>query len=125
MRKILLLAAGLILIPLPAFSQMMRDSDRDRDRDRDSSRREIEEMLRGIDGDTFRAGRRSAGFLLRSGDSTIAVRCDPRDSMKSCVDATLTLLEKARSMMPTGGGGGGAAGGGGGPGGGAPGGPPR
>jgi hypothetical protein len=30
----------------------------------------------------------------------VAVRCDPRDSMRSCVDSTLTLLERARSMQP-------------------------
>lgn len=107
MRKLMLLAAGLVLIPLSALSQTRdsdRDRDRDADRDRDSYRRDVEEILRGTEGESFRGGgRRGAGFLLRSGDATIAVRCDPRDSMRSCVDATVTLLERARALMPPGG----------------------
>jgi hypothetical protein len=39
---------------------------------------------------------------LRNGDASVAVRCDPQDSMKSCVDSTLTLLDRARSMQPPG-----------------------
>jgi hypothetical protein len=39
---------------------------------------------------------------LRNGDSVVAVRCDPQDSMKACVDATLTLLDRARSMQSSG-----------------------
>jgi hypothetical protein len=39
---------------------------------------------------------------LRNGDATVAVRCDPQDSMKSCVDSTLTLLDHARTMQPSG-----------------------
>ena len=57
MRKLMLLAAGLVLIPLSALSQT-RESDRDRDgdRDRESYRRDIEEMLRGTEGESFRGG---------------------------------------------------------------------
>ncbi len=55
-------------------------------------------------GDHGREGLRRGGaaFFLRSGDGTVAVRCDPQDSMKSCVDATLTLMDRARSMQPSG-----------------------
>jgi hypothetical protein len=28
------------------------------------------------------------------------VRCDPGDSMRACVDATLMLLDKARAALP-------------------------
>jgi hypothetical protein len=55
--------------------------------------------------------RGGAGFFLKHGDSIVAVRCDPRDSMRSCVDSTLTLLERARSMQAGAGGGGAAQGG--------------
>jgi hypothetical protein len=30
----------------------------------------------------------------------VAVRCDPRETMRACVDATTTLLERARSALP-------------------------
>lgn len=103
MNKFILLAAGLLLLPLPAFSQSSSGDDRDSSvgrRDRD-----LEELLRGL-GDDISGGslRRGAGFLLRSGDATVAVRCDPRDSMRSCVEATTLLLERARASMPPGGG---------------------
>ena len=62
----------------------------------------MEDILRGI-GDHGREGRRGgASFFLRNGDAIVAVRCDPQDSMKSCVDSTLTLLDRARSMQPSG-----------------------
>ncbi|WP_414471603.1 hypothetical protein [Microvirga sp. M2] len=121
MKKVLVAAAGLMLISLPAFSQSSDDSG---DRGGGYSRRDrgLEDLLRGIDdggGMASRGPQRGAGFLLRSGDATLAVRCDPRDSMRACVDAATTLLERARNTMPGGGGGGG-----GGPGGTPPGGPP-
>jgi hypothetical protein len=96
MTKALLLTALLMLAPLPAASQS-------EDRDRDSRRGDVEELLREM-GDGVLGGRRGgASFLLRSGDATVAVRCDPQDSMRTCVDATLTLLERARALAPTGG----------------------
>jgi hypothetical protein len=114
MTKALLMTAMLMLAPLPALSQGMQGSD---DRDNDSSYgrrgRDIEELLRGMDEDggygagARRGAGRGAGFLMRSGDATVAVRCDPRDSMRACVDATLSLLERARTMAPPSGGGGG------------------
>ena len=96
MTKALLLTAVLMLAPLPAASQ----SD---DRDRDPRRgRDIEDLLRDI-GDGGPGSRRGASFLLRSGDATVAVRCDPQDTMRACVDATVTLLDRARTLVPSGG----------------------
>lgn len=105
MNKFLLMTAGLLLMPLPALSQSAPDSG---SRDPGSIQdREIEDLLRSITDEVSGGSggpRRGAAFLLRSGDATVAVRCDPRESMKDCVDLTTSLLEKARSAMPTGGG---------------------
>jgi hypothetical protein len=107
MKKALLAAAGLMLVALPAFSQSSDDTG-----DRGSSynrRDDLVELLRGLDGGEMERGRpsRGAGFLLRAGDATLAVRCDPRDSMRACVDAATTLLERGRAAMPSGSGPGG------------------
>jgi hypothetical protein len=105
MKKILVMTAGLMLMPLPAFSQSSSDSG-DRGSSYGKRGQDVDELLRGLDED-MSGGRprrgRGFGFLLRHGDSTIAVRCDPSDSMKACVDATTTLLDKARASMPSGG----------------------
>jgi hypothetical protein len=99
MNRAFVITAVLSLSPLPAFSQTAPGGD---GRDSSYSRRDrdLEEILRGI-GEVGREGRRGAGaaFLLRSGEATVAVRCDPHDSMKECVDVTLTLMERARSMQ--------------------------
>jgi hypothetical protein len=101
MKKVLLLAAAVAVTPLPALSQegpRSEDrgySDHRRDRDLDGLLRELGGMRGGGGG-----GGRGAAFFLRSGDATVAVRCDPNDSMKACVDVTLTLLEKARATLP-------------------------
>jgi hypothetical protein len=102
MNKAFVITAVLMLSPFPAFGQHDpggegHDSSYSR-RDRD-----LDDILRGM-GDHGREGSRRGGaaFFLRHGDSVVAVRCDPQDSMKSCVDATLTLLERARSMQPPG-----------------------
>ena len=100
MKKAFVTAAGLMLIALPALSQSSTDTEgRDRSYDR-RDRDELEELLRGIGDDApgSRLGR-GAGFVLRSGDSTVAVRCDPRETMRACVEATTTLLERARSAL--------------------------
>jgi hypothetical protein len=89
-----LLAACLILTPVPAFSQSASDSERNIKGDR------LERLLRELGEDNSTGSRKGFGFLLRHGDSTIAVRCHPNDSMKACVEATTTLLERARSTMP-------------------------
>lgn len=103
MKKIFLTTVGLMLMSLPAWSQSSADTD---DRNPSYSRRDrdLEELLRGVGDEASGGGlRRGAGFLLRMGDATLAVRCDPRDTMRACVEATSTLLERARSAMPPGG----------------------
>jgi hypothetical protein len=102
MNRAFVVTAVLLLSPFPAFSQTAPGGE---GHDPSYSRRDrdLEDILRGI-GDHGREGLRRGGaaFFLRSGDATVAVRCDPQDSMKSCVDSTLTLLDRARSMLPSG-----------------------
>jgi hypothetical protein len=102
MNKTLLVTAALVVMPLYAFAQAGQRSE-DRDDPRDAA---LERMLRelGGGGDMHGGGglRRGAAFLLRSGESTVAVRCDPRESMRTCLDITLTLLDKARAAAPSG-----------------------
>lgn len=101
MNRALFATAVLLLISPPAFSQTAPGGD---SRDGSYARfdRDLDDVLRGL-GESGRGGLRRGGaaFFLRHGDATIAVRCDPQDSMKSCVEATLTLLDKARSMQPS------------------------
>jgi hypothetical protein len=110
MNRAFVITVVLLLSPLPAFGQNPaggegHDSSYSR-RDRD-----LEDILRGI-GDHGHEGRRGgAAFFLRNGDAMVAVRCDPQDSMRSCVDSTLTLLDRARSLQPSGAAPGGAPGG--------------
>ena len=70
MKKALLMAAGLMLISLPALSQSSTDTE-DRGRSYDRRGRDIEELLRGIgDEPSGSRLRRGAAFLLRNGDQT-------------------------------------------------------
>lgn len=97
MHKAILLAAGLVALASPALSQSPRPDDRDNyasdRRDRDYSfRRGREDMGR----DDRDEARRGARFMIRSGDTTINVRCDGGESMRACVDATLSLVERVR-----------------------------
>ena len=103
MNRAFVITAVLLLSPFPAFSQNAPGGD---GHDSAYSRRDrdLEDMLRGI-GDRGREGLlrgRGAAFFLRSGDAAVAVRCDPQDSMRSCVDVTLMLLDRARSLQPSG-----------------------
>jgi hypothetical protein len=102
MNRAFVITAVLLLSPFPAFGQHAPEGD---EHDSSYSRRDrdLEDILRGIGG-SDRQGLRHGGaaFFLRNGDASVAVRCDPQDSMKSCVDSTLTLLDRARSMQPSG-----------------------
>jgi hypothetical protein len=53
---------------------------------------------RNGDGSSRRHGR-GASFFLRVGDTRIAARCSNGETMRACVDATLMLLEKAKSLQ--------------------------
>ena len=102
MKTAFVTTAVLLLSPFPAFSQDAPSGD---GRDSSYSRmdRDLEDILRGIGGHGRQELRRGgSAFFLRNGDTTVAVRCDPQDSMKSCVDATITLLDRARSTQPSG-----------------------
>ena len=113
MKRVLLIAAMSLFISPPAFSQGAHDGDSsygrmdhmDHDHDADDILRAIRESGRG----GMRRG--GAGFFMRNGDNVVAVRCDPQDSMRACVDATLTLLERAKSVQSSGAASTGAAGG--------------
>jgi hypothetical protein len=96
MKRILLLSACLMLTAGPVMAQAPSD---DRRGGRDGG---VEDLLRDLGDGMGRGGGASRGalFFLRSGDATIAVRCDPLDNMKSCVDAASAFMEKARSMAP-------------------------
>ena len=108
MRKAIILAAGLALVTTSALGQ---GSWRDRD---DEDRRGWREDRRdGRDRDDMRgrsmrdhhdddeSSGRAARFMLRSGDARMAVRCDDRESMRTCVDAALTLFDRVRTQPGT------------------------
>src|SRR4051794_29091417 len=101
MTKTLLLAVGFALLASPALSQ---SSPRSGDPESDSDWRVRERgSWRERDGwhDDERGGSgRGARFMIRNGDAVVAVRCDGSEPMRACVDATLTLLERVRSMPP-------------------------
>ena len=99
MNRAFVITAVLMLSPFPAFSQNAPGGE-GHDSSYSRKDRDLEDILRGI-GDYGHEGRRGgAAFFLRNGDAMVAVRCDPQDSMKSCVDSTLILLEHARTMQP-------------------------
>lgn len=103
MNKPLVLMLAVLATASPALSQSSSRSD---ERDSYSDRRDggraswrEDRGWRGMhDEGHSGAGRRGARFMVRSGDSRVAVQCDPSESMRSCVDATLTLLDRVRSQ---------------------------
>ena len=111
MKRALLIAAISLIISPPAFSQSPHDGDSSYGR-MDHMDHDADDILRAVR-ESGRGGMRrgGAGFFLRNGDNVVAVRCDPQDSMRACVDATLTLLERAKSVQSSGAASTGAAGG--------------
>ena len=69
------------------------DGDRDRDDRRPYDGRRPHHRWDGSGGSGG-----GARFWLRSGDVRLGVRCDPNEPMRACVDAAMTLLDKARSL---------------------------
>lgn len=45
---------------------------------------------------------RGASFVYRSGDTRLAVRCSPSETMKACVDAATALMSGARGAAAAG-----------------------
>ena len=82
------------------YSDRGRDSaDRDyRDRYRPNDDRAGGFEDRKGDGGDRHHGR-GASFFLRVGDTRIAARCPSGEAMRACVDATLMLLDKAKSLQ--------------------------
>ncbi len=99
MLKIILSVSALAVLASPAFSQTQRPDDRDsymgrRDRDYSLYRRDRDDG----DGQDRGDARRGARFMVRSGDTAVSVRCDGGEPMRACVDATVTLIERMRSL---------------------------
>jgi hypothetical protein len=104
MRRAFLLTIGVLAAATPALGQgSPRSDDRDsyserRDGGGRGSWREDRHWGRGMEDDNQSSGsKRGARFMVRSGDARVAVRCDQSESMRACVDATLTLFERVRS----------------------------
>ena len=106
MRNVMILAIGLFITATSAWGQSYpRDNDDDRAGFRDErggSYRARDDLRARLFRDDDRGhGSGAASFVLRSGDTRFAVRCDERESMRSCVDAALTLFDKVRSQQGT------------------------
>ena len=105
MKRIFVITAMLLLSPFPAFSQNAPGGgEGEHDSSYSRKDRDLMDLLHGMggyarEGMGMRGG--GAAFFLRNGDAMVAVRCDSQDSMRTCVDATLTLLDRARSMQPS------------------------
>jgi hypothetical protein len=111
MNRAFLLTATLLLVSPPAFSQNAPGADPHDSHYGHRTDRDLDDILHAIEEGRGGGRRGGAAFFLRNGDAVVAVRCDPQDTMKACVDATLTLLERAKSMQSGGGTPGGAPGG--------------
>jgi hypothetical protein len=110
MHKALFLAIALALSASSAHAQG-RDWNRDDDDDWGRRSEYRDERGRERDDDGWReerrgrfSGRRVRGarFVVRSGETRLAVVCDPGETMRNCVDAALTLLDRAKQAGSTG-----------------------
>lgn len=110
MSKALVTAACLLTLPLPVLAQSSsRDDDRDRSYARSDSRKDDARYHPDEDGDwDYRRGyadhhaRSGSSFRIQIGDAKIHVRCSSRETLKDCVDAATTLLDKVRALPATG-----------------------
>lgn len=101
--------AVLAILSLPALSQgFPRDEERGRGYDRGYGRddgmmgRRYDGRGRDERGDRSDGGAgRGSSFQMKIGDTNIDVKCDPRETLRDCVDAATTLLDKSRSMTST------------------------
>src|SRR6476619_4656812 len=107
MKRLLMTAAGCALLASSSGSWAQsrpdgsgldpREGYARRDRDRDDRRPyDGRRSYHGWDGSGGSRG--GARFWLRSGDVRLGVRCDPNEPMRACLDAAMTLLDKARSL---------------------------
>jgi hypothetical protein len=102
MRKALLMAFALAL---SAASAQAQGRDRNRDDD-DGWKRDHREYRQGRDrddDDEWRdkhrgrfGGGGGARFFVQSGETRLTIVCDSGESMRNCVDAALTLLDRAK-----------------------------
>jgi hypothetical protein len=97
MKRAFVITAAVLLSSFPAFGQNVPGGGEGREGAYSGRDRDLMDLLRGIGREELRHG--GAAFFLRQGDAMVAVRCDPQESMRACVDVTLTLLERARSAQ--------------------------
>jgi hypothetical protein len=103
MRKAILLAAAMV-----ASASVAQAQGRDRDRDDDDDYRREYREERGRDRDDYHRWHRRGGFgggarfFIRSGETRLGVVCDRGESMRTCVDAALTLFDRIRQGAPSG-----------------------
>ena len=111
MRSIPLAIASTALLALwaaPAFSQgFPRDEERGRGYERGYGRdegmmgRRSEGRGRDERSDRYDGGSgRGSSFQMKIGDTNIDVKCDARETLRDCVDAATTLLDRSRAMAP-------------------------
>jgi hypothetical protein len=110
MKRLLMTAAGCVWLAgaAPVWAQSPPDGGQGRPERQDyRGERDWRGGWGGDDRDDWRghrgwggagAARGGAAFWLRSGDTRLGVRCDPSEPMRACVDAAITLMDKARSL---------------------------
>ncbi|MBX3537665.1 MAG: hypothetical protein KF735_08510 [Chelatococcus sp.] len=69
------------------------------DRDEQQNWRSSMHAMRDHDHEDRDNGGGGGGFIIRSGDTRLAVRCGDRETMRSCVDAALMLFDRVQSRV--------------------------